>query len=265
MPFPLGSLGVWEDAPRLADPSAIIERLKSMFESSSVDPWRWNLLKMAVLQRQHVCVVALVLDEFYRYKRHGCSAQATDYDQEALIWACERFPSAIQTKFLLANVEEPTLKDPEVSLRVLLAATQSGNDSWACHVLHQSKDVVEVVRVARIGSPSEHTGKCSVATVAEKAARNGMHGLLRKLLALNRPAVVFGAGEWVDRWENAMLIVLARRRSARLRDAKTTISSDYGVKVETLADAEETACPPILTLPGPLFGEILSFVYASDS
>jgi len=258
---------------------ALIEELKGELVGSAYlrsRAWDSNLLETAASNRLNVRILALLLDNYRRFKRRHYVSNLKCYDREALITACLNLPGTDQSEFLLANVKSNKHLNPGFPLLILLAATQSHDDQWTCHVLHNGKDVKKTVRSVVVvdldSSPGRSDSRDILLDVVREAVHSDLRGILRELLGLNRPAVVTAASDWVDRWESVRLLVLARRRLA----CSPPIVTDKSAKVnpwgrvlslvrrskETPAETDAVAPHPILTLPGPLFSTILTFVSA---
>jgi len=259
---------------------ALIEKLKHELSGSAyhqLEAWNRNLLATAARYRHDVRVIEFLLDNYRQHtRRYSIRDSLSSYDREALITACLNLPSTDQSEFLLANVKSNKHLNPGFPLLILLAATQSHDDQWTCHVLHNGKDVKKTVRSVVVvdldSSPGRSDSRDILLDVVREAVHSDLRGTLRELLGLNRPAVVTAASDWVDRWESVRLLVLARRRLA----CSPPIVTDKSAKVnpwgrvlslvrrskETPAETDAVAPHPILTLPGPLFSTILTFVSA---
>jgi hypothetical protein len=213
-PGPLDVLAVAD--PRIADQSATVEKLKSMFDRPFEDPWRWNLVKFAADRRLSVCILTLVLAEFYRHKRRQASTWAVAYDREALLSASRSLPSSPQAEVLLDSVKLAPREEPLFPLRLLLAATQSRSEIWACCVLHSSKEMTRRVRSVVLITSAAKQSECSamdylVETVQE-AIRGDMTALLFELLTLNRTVVEVAAVKWASRMHEIVHSAADRRQ-----------------------------------------------------
>lgn len=207
---PPGPLVVLAEADRrMADQSATVKRLKSMFDHPFDDPWSWNLVKFAADRRLPVCILALVLAEFYRHKRRQPSTWGVAYDREALVSASKSLPSSPQAEFLLASVKRAPREEPLLPLRLLLAATQSRSEEWARCVLHSSKEMEKSVRsvvlITSATKRTERSGMDYLAETVQEVIRGDMVSLLLELLALNRAVVEAAVVKWADRMHEIAL------------------------------------------------------------